>query len=389
MDMKNEITDKIKQYAQEKKLDGSIYLIGSSIKKEESGEIDLLFILNDDYRKRLEIQKDLIDVLNEEEIFDYSRVKNYLPNKKEQVHILIYNKMGDFNDNPIFTREYFLDGFELLYGEDVSEELMDYLDNKITAKEYLGYLNFGLFELETLILSADTYPDPKKEIKERIKIVNKCLEVIERDLGYKLNIQKGKSPEEFAIKAYEFLSETKKRIKIDNFLKIREIKKEDLPKIKAYFNNFKTEYPYVPRKSSITNEEIDDWSNAIESKESYAMVAELSDEVLGVCALNKMPLDDFYRISVTLLPEYTSFGIGKKIIESTIELGKHKNIKSIIDDTHIDNTPMNSILEKSGFVNLTTAKQKPIYYDELVNFYKKNFDEALYDNEYHIWKLDF
>ena len=335
---------------------------------------------------RIKLQKDLVDLL-EENVFSNPLLRN--TNSGEKVHVLFYNKKG-YNINPIFIREYLKDGAELIHGEDISDELLQFVEGNITPTTYLGYINYALNVLETAVLDSNTYKDPEKEIKERRKFIEKTISVLERDLGFefKKNIQ---NDEEFIAEAYNFLNYAKRRIKVDNFAKIREIQPEsDLKKIKAYFNHFLDNYPYVPRRFNITDKDIEKWTNTLRNGESYAAVVELGDKLIGVCALNKIEIDGLpektYRISITLLPEYIKMGLGKKLIGKTVEIGKENGVEVIIDDTHIKNAPMNAILRKIGYVNLTELETKPEYYDDLVKMYTGTFGEKI-PEKYHIWEL--
>ena len=54
-----------------------------------------------------------------------------------------------------------------------------------------------------------------------------------------------------------------------------------------------------------------------------------------------------HRIAVSR--DYDNRGIGKKIIESSEDIAKENNIKSMRADTHKDNKTMQSLLLKNGY----------------------------------------
>ena len=65
--------------------------------------------------------------------------------------------------------------------------------------------------MDNFNLVISSYPNPEKEIEERIKLVKRTLGILERELGYKPP-EDTENIEEFVKKAYEFLLDSKKRM---------------------------------------------------------------------------------------------------------------------------------------------------------------------------------
>lgn len=389
--LSKDIVNKLKNYFEEKELKATVYLCGSSCnKKQYEKDIDVLIIPSPEmsFEEEYKLQENLANLLGKENVF----INPFLRNAKEtepKVHLLIYND----DINPIFIREILKDGVKLICGKDVLSKLLSYLEAQINLSTYLGYIKYTLCDVvNPSKIDSNRYPVPEKELKERRKFVEKTIEVIKRDLKFKFNEKNVKSDEEFMIKAQNFLTYVKREIEVKEFAKIRKIESvEDLRKIKAFFNYFLNSYPHVPRKSEITEEDIEKWECALHEKKAYGVVIDINGRIVGACALNKIEIDSVpdktYRISITLSPKYKGMGLGKKLIEKIIDMAREDKIETIVDDTHVNNGPMIGILEGMGWTNLTLKEKKPPYYDGLVKMYTEMFDEKI-PEEYNVWMLN-
>lgn len=111
--------------------------------------------------------------------------------------------------------------------------------------------------------------------------------------------------------------------------------------------------------------------NAVDGIESNCLyVACYDGKIVGSIILNHEPEnayheavwridEDYDNIFVVhtfvVHPDYLRLGIGKKLIDFSVQLGKEKNIKSIRLDVYEKNIPAIGLYERSGFQYISTV----------------------------------
>ena len=125
-------------------------------------------------------------------------------------------------------------------------------------------------------------------------------------------------------------------------------------------------------KEFLKNNNIDQWQNGYPNKEvilrdienDHSYVLDDNGEIIATTVLSfdgdknydviyngDWITDNKYGVihRIAVSRDYANRGIGKKIIESSEDIAKENNIKSMRADTHKDNKTMQSLLLKNGF----------------------------------------
>ena len=134
------------------------------------------------------------------------------------------------------------------------------------------------------------------------------------------------------------------------------IPKDFADKMKIFNRALKTNaYPYVPRKSEITINEIKNlWIPS--AKNNIDIVAELNGKIIGSGTV-LMGNDNAYsqeskresgEYAITIDPQYFDKGIGTKITKRIIEKATKRKIKFSFH-TSVDNIRIIKIMEKLGY----------------------------------------
>lgn len=158
------------------------------------------------------------------------------------------------------------------------------------------------------------------------------------------------------------------------------LNKEGIPRdalqTMEFFNKAmsKNKYPYVPRKSKITIEEIkNQWIPF--SKENITVIAEIESKIVGSGTIlinkksNKYSLElkrAGNEYSITLDPDFFGKEIGGEITKKIIEIAKQKGI-SFQAHTSTKNNQVIEMLKKLGYFPIKTIKHYEPYAKEGLN----------------------
>ena len=207
--MYKEVIKNMKEYLQKTKLDASMYVIGSGALGKEKDEIDVFIILSTPIDKLYKIQKELLEIINKTGVvpFYWATDKNRMPDKKK-IHLLVHNMYYENTRvNPIFIREY-LKTAKLIYGKEISPKTYPQVKYNLTNGDYIDYLMHMLHYLDNARIVIGSYEDPEKEIKERIKIIKRPIQILKEDLGYEgPEIDNIKDPYELFVKLFHYFND--------------------------------------------------------------------------------------------------------------------------------------------------------------------------------------
>ncbi|KXB04957.1 hypothetical protein AKJ48_00845 [candidate division MSBL1 archaeon SCGC-AAA261O19] len=145
----------------------------------------------------------------------------------------------------------------------------------------------------------------------------------------------------------------KKKLKDGREVTIRPIKPEDEVSVLKFFDTFSEETRrrrfFVPMKE-VTHEDMIRFTN-IDYWREMAIVGALEEEekIIGLGELITEPGEDSGEIAVVMGDPWQGLGLGTKLVESLIEIGKDKHLKKIWGSLQKDNFRMLHICEKLGF----------------------------------------
>ncbi len=107
----------------------------------------------------------------------------------------------------------------------------------------------------------------------------------------------------------------------------------------------------------------DAWSRAgfedsLEQPYALMLTAKYGENVAGYCCLYQM-LDEGEIINVAVAPDCRGLGVGLRMLEHLLALGKDRGIIRFLLDVRVSNAPAIRLYEKAGFAIL--AQQKNFY----------------------------
>lgn len=88
------------------------------------------------------------------------------------------------------------------------------------------------------------------------------------------------------------------------------------------------------------------------------LTAKCGETVVGYCCLYQM-VDEGEIINVAIAPDWRGQGVGLKMLEHFLNLGKERGIARFLLDVRVSNLPAQRLYEKAGFAII--ARQKNFY----------------------------
>lgn len=100
---------------------------------------------------------------------------------------------------------------------------------------------------------------------------------------------------------------------------------------------------------------------------NFILVALIDNKIVGSCSLSanekRVRLNHIGILGITVLKDYWNLGIGKYLIEATIERGKNNGLTRIELTTRVDNERALSLYKKLGF-EIEGQLKNSIYIDD-------------------------
>ncbi|MBD6956372.1 MAG: GNAT family N-acetyltransferase [Thermoplasmatales archaeon] len=144
---------------------------------------------------------------------------------------------------------------------------------------------------------------------------------------------------------------TKKERKIE----IREPIEKDYIGLKNFINSLVKENAFISKNKFVDDETelnvVRKWLNEMKRKERVALVAFHNSLVVGFCDLKRKKFKEKHvgEIGISVRKGYRREGIGRKLMEETIKLGKRIGIKLVILRVFKANKNAISLYKKLGF----------------------------------------
>ena len=100
---------------------------------------------------------------------------------------------------------------------------------------------------------------------------------------------------------------------------------------------------------------------------NFMLIALIDNKIVGSCSLSanekRVRLNHIGILGITVLKDYWNLGIGKYLIETTIERGKNNGLTRIELTTRVDNERALSLYKKLGF-EIEGQLKNSIYIDD-------------------------
>ena len=148
--------------------------------------------------------------------------------------------------------------------------------------------------------------------------------------------------------------ENMRKNKRANRLEIREFREGDEIGIMNFFNDAveKRNFPFVPRRSRITEEELQEWIKAWKRRDALTIVAESENIVIGAGTLRTHKFEGNRHVlefSITIDPKYQGKGIGFTMLIEAIKLARKEGYKKVMLKTASKNIAMIKAAIKCDF----------------------------------------
>jgi ribosomal protein S18 acetylase RimI-like enzyme len=168
---------------------------------------------------------------------------------------------------------------------------------------------------------------------------------------------------------------TKKGRKIE----IREPNEKDYIGLKSFFNSLVRENTFILKNRVVDDETelnvVRKWLDEMKRKERVVLIALHNSLVVGWCSLKRKKFKQKYvgEIGISVRKGYREEGIGRKLMEEVIKLGKRIGIRLVILEVFKINKPAISLYKELGFKKYGLLpkgiKHREKYFD-IVEMYK-------------------
>lgn len=159
-------------------------------------------------------------------------------------------------------------------------------------------------------------------------------------------------------------------------LVIRKATEEDAEKVLEYLNIIGGETDFLSfgvEGLNITLEEERNYFKNLTAK-NFFLIAEIEEKIVGNCSIStnekRIRLKHFGELGIVVLKECWNLGIGNKLIETALLLGKNGGLKKVNLETRSDNKKAIVLYKKLGFKEEGTIKRGILidekFYDLLV-----------------------
>lgn len=159
-------------------------------------------------------------------------------------------------------------------------------------------------------------------------------------------------------------------------LVIRKATEEDAEKVLEYLNIIEGETDFLSfgvEGLNITLEEERNYFKNLTAK-NFFLIAEIEEKIVGNCSIStnekRVRLKHFGELGIVVLKECWNLGIGNKLIETALLLGKNGGLKKVNLETRSDNKKAIVLYKKLGFKEEGTIKRGILidekFYDLLV-----------------------
>ena len=92
------------------------------------------------------------------------------------------------------------------------------------------------------------------------------------------------------------------------------------------------------------------------SAKNFFLIAEIEEKIVGNCSIStnekRVRLKHFGELGIVVLKECWNLGIGNKLIETALLLGKNGGLKKVNLETRSDNKKAIVLYKKLGFIQL-------------------------------------
>ena len=159
-------------------------------------------------------------------------------------------------------------------------------------------------------------------------------------------------------------------------LVIRKATEEDAEKVLEYLNIIGGETDFLSfgvEGLNITLEEERNYFKNLTAK-NFFLIAEIEEKIVGNCSIStnekRVRLKHFGELGIVVLKECWNLGIGNKLIETALLLGKNGGLKKVNLETRSDNKKAIVLYKKLGFKEEGAIKRGILidekFYDLLV-----------------------
>lgn len=156
-------------------------------------------------------------------------------------------------------------------------------------------------------------------------------------------------------------------------LVIRKAGEEDAEKFLKYFNVVGGETDFLGfgiEGPNITLEEEKSYFKNSTAK-NFFLIAEIEGKIVGSCSIStnekRVRLKHFGELGIVVLKEYWNLGVGSKLIEIALLLGKEGGLKKVNLETRSDNKKAIALYKKLGFKEEGTIKRGTLIDEKFYN----------------------